>query len=213
MNFYSPAVILREMTSFVACSCPSSVQDQYCWGTSKAVWEHTLFYFKQNQPDELTPVVKLFVPTCLVLHGIKETFLQRTCKVSLPPKVTGTHKKQQFGCWIEAVLQRVFAGMKCSVVSLTCLSVTLATINASILLHVRLPHLTPILVHRFPVQSSATCSNSSCFRSVITGVFDFSLVCAEWKIADAATNFRQLCTSKIRWQLPAPPTLVASSDV
>lgn len=60
------------------------------------------FHFGQNLPDELTPLIKLLVPTRLIFHGIKERWLQRACKVSVPPKGTGTNKKHQFSCWIGA---------------------------------------------------------------------------------------------------------------
>lgn len=69
-----------------------------------------------------------------------------------------------------------------------------------------------VLVPRFPMWSSAACGNFCCFRSVMAGIFDFCLVCTEWEIADAAASFRQACRSKMCWQLPAPSTLVVSSD-
>lgn len=153
------------------------------------------------------------MPTHLNLHSIKERLLQRTCEVSLPPKLTRGSKKQQFGWWNEVCsaenhcwerstfwslwpvcsshLQQLMPQFSCRSAGLICLSV---------------------LVHRFLMGSIATCSSFYCFRCVITGIPDFCLVCTEWKIADAATNFRQVCRSKICWQLPAPFALVASSE-
>lgn len=61
--------------------------------------------------------------------------------------------------------------------------------------------------------AAATCSNSCCFRSVITRVFGFCLVWTEEKVADAAADSRQVRRSEIGWQPPAPPTSEASSCI
>lgn len=69
------------------------------------------------------------------------------------------------------------------------------------------------LVRRFLMWAAATCSNSCCFRSVITRVFGFCLVWTEEKVADAAADSRQVWRSEIGWQPPAPPTSEASSCI
>lgn len=68
-----------------------------------------------------------------------------------------------------------------------------------------------VLVRGFLMRATATCGNSCCFRSVITGVFGFCLVWSEGKVSDAAACSRQVCRSEIGWQPPAPPTLEVSS--
>lgn len=101
INFHSPALITSGRTGDAAGSC---VQGWYRWCASKAVQGNSLFHFGQNQPDELTALIKVLVPTRLIFDGIKERLLQRACKVLVPPKGTGANKKQQFGCWIGAWL-------------------------------------------------------------------------------------------------------------
>lgn len=114
INFYSPALIMRGRTADAACSY---AQGWYSWRASKAVQGNTFFHFGQNQPDELTPLIKFLVPACLIFHGIKERLLQTACEVSVPPKRTGTNEKQQFD-WVEAC----FVENPCWEEVLACLS-------------------------------------------------------------------------------------------
>lgn len=115
INFHSPALVMSGRTGNAACSC---VQGWYSWCASKAVQGNSLLHFGQNQPDALTPLIKLLVPTRLIFHGIKERLLQRGCKVSVPPKGTGTNEKQQSGCWIGAC----FVENPCWEEALACVS-------------------------------------------------------------------------------------------
>lgn len=172
----------------------------------------SLFHFGQNQPDELTPLIKLLVPTRLIFHGIKERLLQRACKVSVPPKGTGTNKNQQFGCWIGAC----FVENPCWEEALACVSRLCFSHLQQLLPECRLSAALlwlSVLVRRFLMWATATCSNSCCFRSVITRAFGFCLVWTEEDVADAAAHSRQVCRSEPCWQQPAPPPLEVPSCV
>jgi len=81
------------------------------------------------------------MPTRVILHGVKERFLQRTCEGLLCPKFIVTDDKQQFG-GLKPALQRSLAGEKYFLVSFACLLLTFAAINASVLPCVSWPHLT-----------------------------------------------------------------------
>lgn len=144
--------------------------------------------------------------------ALKRDDYKERVKSQFLPKVQERTKSTSLAAGLEPVLWRILAGKKHLLVSLACVLLTFAAITA------RVP---PVSCSRLALWfgsqvshgAAATCSNSCCFRSVITRVFGFCLVWTEEKVADAAADSRQVWRSEIGWQPPAPPTSEASSCI
>lgn len=128
------------------------------------------------------------------------------------PKVQELTRSSSLVAGLEPVLWRILAGKKHLLVSLPAWFSHSQQLLPECRLSAALVWLS-LLVHSFLMCATATCSNSCCFRSVITRVFGFCLVWTGEKVADAAACCRQVCRSEIGWQPPAPPTLEVSSCI
>lgn len=119
--------------------------------------------------------------------ALKRDFEKEYVKSHCLPKFQEARESSSLAGGFKPVLQRILARQEHFLVSLACflylqqLTPQFSCISAGLVC-------LSLLVYRFPMWSTALCRDFGCFRSVITGVFDFSLDCAKCEAAEAACS-------------------------